>query len=90
MVNTKRALFAATLAVTVGFAGSALAQGKKSSAPGQNPDANPGQTFKTQRGDDPDNAVPPGQEYKEDPGASPPGEGVENFGRSKKEVVPGD
>ena len=90
MVITKRALFAATLAVTVGFAGSALAQGKKDQAPGQTT-FNPGQTFKTQR-DNPaaiTPALPPGQLNKLDPGASPPGEGVQNFGRTKK-VVPGE
>jgi hypothetical protein len=90
MVDMKRVLLAVTLAVTFAFAGSALAQGKKDQAPGQT-GANPGQTFKTQR-DDPTitNALPPGQQNKIDPGASPPGGGVENFGRSKKDEVPGE
>ena len=90
MVNTKRALFAAALAVAVGFASSALAESKKLQAPGQT-GLNPGQEFKTQR-DDPTitNALPPGQQNKIDPGASPPGEGVQNFGRSKKDEVPGE
>ena len=35
MVDMKRALLAVTLAVTFAFAGSALAQGKKDQAPGQ-------------------------------------------------------
>jgi hypothetical protein len=47
MLNTKRALFA-DLAVPVGFAGSALAPGKKDQARGQNPAGNPDQTLKTQ------------------------------------------
>jgi hypothetical protein len=35
MVNTKRVLFAATLAVTIGLASSALSESKKLQAPGQ-------------------------------------------------------
>jgi hypothetical protein len=102
MLNTKRALFAATLALTIGFAGSALAQGKKNQAPGQTEDIpgkfeapgqtgdNPGQTIKTERGDDRDitSAVPPGQQNSEDPNAFPPGESVKNFGKLKKGEVP--
>jgi hypothetical protein len=88
MTKMERPLLAMTLAVTFAFAGSALAQGKKDQAPGQT-NHNPGQTFKSQRNDPliPD-ALPPGQQNKLDPGASPPGQGVENFGRSKKDEVP--
>jgi hypothetical protein len=98
MVDIKRALLAVTLAVTFAFAGSALAQGKKDQAPGQTGDIpgkleapgqtgdNPGQEFKTQRDDlGITDALPPGKEI-----ASPPGEGVQNFGKSKKDEDPGE
>ena len=87
MVDMMRALLAVTLAVTFAFAGSALAQGKKDQAPGQTGD-NPGQTFEAGRPD----VLPPGPQLKLNPDAPPPGQGVENYGRSIKDAppVPGD
>jgi len=84
MVDMKRVLLTATLVASVGFVDSALADSKKNLAPGQT-NSNPGQGFNDRRtlGTD---ALSPGQQYKQqrDLGAAPPGQGVDNFGRSKR------
>ena len=81
----KRVLLTAILTAAVVFAGSAMAESKKSSAPGQT-GQNPGQTFNTQRDLNPD-ALSPGQQFKlkreTDPNAPPPGQGVINWGNTK-------
>ena len=86
MVDMKRALLAATLTAAVGYAGSALAESKKSSAPGQT-GANPGQTFNSQQDLNPDAALSPGQQFKQDrvliPNTPAPGQGVKNWGNTK-------
>ena len=83
----KRVLFTAILTGSVAFAGSAMAESKKSSAPGQT-GLNPSQTFKDQRATNPD-ALSPGQQLKlnreADPNALPPGQGVDNYGRTKQQ-----
>ena len=85
MIDVKRTLLAATLAMAVGCSGAALAESKKSSAPGQT-GANPGQTFNSQRDTNPD-ALSPGQQYNQDralnPDAPAPGQGVQNWGDTK-------
>lgn len=87
MVDMKRALLAATITAAIGFAGSALAESKKSSAPGQT-GANPGQTFQNERAIDPD-ALSPGQQFKQDraliPETPSPGQGVQNWGKTKQQ-----
>ena len=86
MIDMKSVLLVATLTAVVGFAGTAMAESKKSSAPGQTGD-NPGQTFKDERDINPD-ALSPGQQYQLDrqtPDAPPPGAGVQNYGKSKQQ-----
>jgi hypothetical protein len=89
MVDMKRVLFNAILTAAIAFAGSAVTGSKKGFAPGQT-GANPGQTFQNERVISPDTALSPGQQYKSDRAnttildASPPGEGVSNYGRSKQ------
>jgi hypothetical protein len=84
MVDTKRVLFTAVVTAAVAFAGSAMAGSKKSEAPGQTGD-NPGQTFKSERALDPDAF---GQQFKlnreTDPDAPAPGQGVDNWGKTKQ------
>ena len=81
-MRIKRVLLTTAFIAAFGFAGTAMAESKKSSAPGQT-GMNPGQEFKNTPGSE-----SPGQQFKIEkatPGidATPPGQDVQNWGNTK-------